>query len=54
MTLSRPKAKSIQIATGEVKVYIPAQYDEKEPACLMVFTDGLKYANRDGVQKFPT
>ncbi|MEM9281179.1 MAG: SMP-30/gluconolactonase/LRE family protein [Verrucomicrobiota bacterium] len=29
--------------TREYAVYVPAQYDEKEPAALMVFQDGLSY-----------
>jgi enterochelin esterase family protein len=29
-------------------VYVPAQYDPKVPAALMVFTDGLSYTRREG------
>jgi enterochelin esterase-like enzyme len=29
-------------------VYVPAQYDPKVPAALMVFTDGLSYTGREG------
>jgi len=29
-------------------IYVPAQYDPKTPAALMVFQDGQGYANRDG------
>jgi enterochelin esterase-like enzyme len=29
-------------------VYVPAQYDPKVPAALMVFTDGQSYTRRDG------
>src|SRR5437868_12527193 len=29
-------------------VYVPAQYDEKKPACVMVFQDGGSYVNDKG------
>jgi enterochelin esterase-like enzyme len=38
----------------EVSVYVPAQYDPKEPACVMVFQDGRAYANRQGGFRVPT
>jgi len=31
------------------RVYVPAQYDPKVPAALMVFQDGAGYLNRDGI-----
>jgi enterochelin esterase-like enzyme len=34
-------------------VYVPAQYDGKTPACVMVFQDGLGYANEDGGFRVP-
>jgi enterochelin esterase family protein len=34
-------------------VYVPAQYDEKEPACVMVFQDGSSYANPKGEFRVP-
>ncbi len=38
-----------------VWVYVPAQYNAKEPACVMVFQDGVRfYANRKGQFRTPT
>ncbi len=34
-------------------VYVPAQYDRKEPACVMVFQDGWSYANPKGQFRAP-
>jgi enterochelin esterase family protein len=34
-------------------VYVPAQYDGKEPACVMVFQDGWTYANPKGSFRVP-
>jgi enterochelin esterase-like enzyme len=38
----------------EVSVYVPAQYDPKEAACVMVFQDGRAYAGRQGGYRVPT
>ncbi len=39
----------------DVSVYVPAQYDGKEPACVMVFQDGPRfYASRKGEFRVPT
>jgi enterochelin esterase-like enzyme len=35
-------------------VYVPAQYDGKTPACVMVFQDGGGYVNRKGPAPVPT
>jgi len=35
-------------------VYVPAQYDGKTPACVMVFQDGQAYVNRKGDFRVPT
>jgi enterochelin esterase-like enzyme len=35
-------------------VYVPAQYDEKNPACVMVFQDGKGYQDRKGAFRVPT
>jgi enterochelin esterase family protein len=35
-------------------VYVPAQYDAKKPACVMVFQDGGSYVKRDGDFRVPT
>jgi len=34
-------------------VYVPAQYDGKTPACVMVFQDGLGYANEKSSFRVP-
>ncbi len=34
-------------------IYIPAQYNEKKPAALMVFQDGGNYVKRDGQWRVP-
>jgi enterochelin esterase family protein len=34
-------------------VYVPAQYDGKKPACVMVFQDGQSYAKEDGQFRVP-
>jgi enterochelin esterase family protein len=39
----------------DVWIYVPAQYDGKEPACVMVFQDGVRfYADRKGQFRVPT
>lgn len=37
----------------EYSVYVPEQYDEKQPANLMVFMDGKNYAKPDGAFRVP-
>ncbi len=37
----------------EYSVYVPAQYSEDKPACLMVFQDGSGYAKVDGAFRVP-
>lgn len=39
--------------TREYLVYVPAQYDGKTPACVMVFQDGANYANPTGQFRVP-
>jgi len=34
-------------------VYVPAQYDEKKPACVMVFQDGHTYVAENGDFRAP-
>src|SRR6185312_11018801 len=34
-------------------IYVPAQYDAKEPACVMVFQDGGGYVNPKGQFRVP-
>jgi enterochelin esterase family protein len=35
-------------------IYVPAQYDDKKPACVMVFQDGGAYVNIKGDFRVPT
>jgi enterochelin esterase family protein len=35
-------------------IYVPAQYDDKTPACVMVFQDGVWYQNPTGDFRVPT
>nr|WP_236649590.1 alpha/beta hydrolase-fold protein [Rhodopirellula sp. SM50] len=39
--------------TRQYSVYVPAQYNENEPANLMVFMDGKNYAKPDGAFRVP-
>jgi enterochelin esterase family protein len=39
--------------TRDYWVYVPAQYDPKTPACVMVFQDGQNYAKPDGQFRVP-
>jgi enterochelin esterase family protein len=41
-------SKVFDATTRDYWVYVPAQYDEKQPACVMVFQDGWAYANPQG------
>ncbi len=46
-----------EIFPGTVRdywVYVPAQYDEKKPACVMVFQDGNGYQDPKGSFRVPT
>lgn len=55
-TLTKYTWKS-KIFPGTVRdywVYVPAQYDGKTPACVMVFQDGWAYANPKGDFRVPT
>lgn len=50
-TLSEKITLSSKIYDGmksEYQIYVPAQYDAKTPAALMVFQDGIWYTNRGG------
>ncbi len=50
-TLSEKISHTSKIYDGmksEYWIYVPAQYDPKSPAALMVFQDGGGYINRDG------
>lgn len=39
--------------THEYWVYVPAQYTDTEPACVMVFQDGINYVNNEGGVRAP-
>lgn len=41
-------------AAHDYWVYVPAQYDAAEPACVMAFQDGNAYAAADGPVRAPT
>jgi enterochelin esterase family protein len=47
------KSKVFEGTERRWSVYVPAQYDEKKPACLMVFQDGPAYANPRGEFRVP-
>ncbi len=54
--VTKSKWKS-EIFPGTVRdywVYVPAQYDEKKPACVMVFQDGGSYQDLKGSFRVPT
>jgi enterochelin esterase family protein len=34
--------------TRDYWIYVPAQYDGSKPACVMVFQDGSRFANKTG------
>ena len=40
--------------THEYRVYVPAQYTDAEPACVMVFQDGGDFVNLKGLMRVPT
>ena len=40
--------------TRKYWVYVPAQYDQSKPACVMIFQDGEKYASPTGPYRTPT
>jgi enterochelin esterase family protein len=40
--------------THEYWVYVPAQYTDAEPACVMVFQDGGDFVNLKGLMRVPT
>jgi sugar lactone lactonase YvrE/enterochelin esterase-like enzyme len=47
---------SSRVFPGSVRdywVYVPAQYDARKPACLMVFQDGGGYVKEDGAWRVP-
>jgi enterochelin esterase-like enzyme/sugar lactone lactonase YvrE len=47
------QSKIFPQTTRQYRVYVPAQYDPSKPANLMVFMDGMNYANPDGPFRVP-
>ncbi|MEQ9406717.1 MAG: alpha/beta hydrolase-fold protein [Fuerstiella sp.] len=47
------QSKIFPDTTREYYVYVPAQYDGTQPACLMVFQDGHAYVNETGEVRAP-
>jgi enterochelin esterase family protein len=55
-TVTEAEWTTSKIYPGTTRKYwisIPKQYDEKKPACLMVFQDGGGYVKRDGAWRVP-
>jgi enterochelin esterase family protein len=48
------KSKVFEGTQREWWLYVPAQYDAKSPACVMVFQDGQSYVNTKGDFRVPT
>jgi enterochelin esterase family protein len=49
----RWKSKVFDGTVRDYWVYVPAQYKESEPACVMVFQDGGSYVNEKGAFRVP-
>jgi enterochelin esterase-like enzyme len=55
-TVTQGHWESKKVYPGTVRdywVYVPAQYDGKTPACVMVFQDGRSYADKHGQFRVP-
>jgi enterochelin esterase family protein len=53
VTQARWKSKVFPGTERDYWVYVPAQYDGKKPACVMVFQDGGSYVNKKGDFRVP-
>ncbi len=56
-TVTQGRWESKQVYPGTVRdywIYVPAQYDGKAPACVMVFQDGRSYVDKKGAFRVPT
>jgi enterochelin esterase family protein len=53
VTLHNWKSDIFPGTVRDYRVYVPAQYDGKTPACVMVFQDGANYANETGQFRVP-
>lgn len=47
------KSKVFEGTERDYLIYVPAQYKETEPACVMVFQDGKSYAGEQGQFRVP-
>jgi enterochelin esterase-like enzyme len=54
VTKSTWKSEIFPDTVRDYWVYVPAQYDEKKPACVMVFQDGGGYQDPKGSFRVPT
>jgi enterochelin esterase family protein len=55
-TVTQGRWESKQIYPGTVRdywIYVPAQYNSKTPACVMVFQDGRSYVDKKGSFRVP-
>ena len=55
-TLAKQPPWTSAIFPGTVRdwwIYVPAQYDEKTPACVMIFQDGVWYQDEKGSFRVP-
>jgi len=56
-TVTQGKWESTKVFPGTVRdywLYVPAQYDGSQPACVMVFQDGGSYRDPKGAIRVPT
>jgi len=53
VTQSKWTSKIFEGTERDYWIYVPAQYNEKEPACVMVFQDGGSYVNEKGQFRVP-
>src|SRR4051812_35753447 len=54
LTKHQWESKIFPATVRDYWVYVPAQYDPKKPACVMVFQDGNGYQNVKGQFRVPT
>jgi len=47
------RSKIFPTTTRKYWVYVPAQYDGSEPACVMIFQDGQLYVDEEGEYRVP-
>src|SRR5689334_18807915 len=54
ITQMKHKSEVFAKTERDIWIYVPAQYDGKEPAAVMVFQDGGSYVDRKGSFRVPT